>query len=194
MVSSATGPINPTQQHGTIQRMRNQMFGRHGSTASNTSSKKQKKKHGWTASFVCLADNNTEKIPTAAEKEILRKCGLGLKRIFLEDTDSEEMVINKLMSEELDVESEETQGYTQLKTAGGIELMRTQQNSRKLSVIEGPYSSKELKLKVGCQAKIYIRPIQCSLSTKPIKTDVKKPEVKAECQNCHKSFYMCEIR
>ena len=165
------------------------MFGR----TSRLCAKKTKKKHGWTATFVCLADNHQQKVPTPTEKEILRKSGLGMKNIFIEADDSEEVVINKLMSDIIE-ESDDTQGFPKLKLAGGFELMRTLQNSRTLSVIDGPYTAKELKMKVGCQARLYVRPIQCCLSTKPIKNENKKQEVKVECHKCHEFFFLCEMR
>ena len=179
-VATATSSLSGNPSHETVQRIRNQMFMRHASC--RTSTKKHKKKHDWTASFVCLADNHAEKVPTFHEKEVVRKSRLGMKQIFLEE-DTDEIFIKKLMSEEKLEGSEETKGFPKMKHAGGFQLMRTPQTTRGLVVIDGPYTSKELKIKVGAQTKIFIRPIQFCLSTKPLKTENKQQEVKVECQN-----------
>ena len=145
-VPTATLSLSGNPSHEIVQRIRNQMFGRHASC--RTSIKKHRKKPGWTASFVCLADNNAEKVSTFHEKEILRKSGLGMKQIFFEEEDTEE-IKKKLMSEEKLEGSEEIKGFPKLKHAGGFELTRTPQNTRGVVAIDGPYTSKELKIKVG---------------------------------------------
>ena len=90
-------------------------------------------------------------------------------------------------------ESDDTQGFPKLKLVGRFELMTTLQSSRTSSVIDGPYTAKELKMKVGCQARLYVRPFQCCLSIKPTKMKTNLQEVKVECHKCHE-FVLCETR
>ena len=65
----------------------------------------------------------------------------------------------------------ETLGFQQLKDAGGFELLQCQSNCRKLSMITCPWTVKDLKANLGTQSKIYVRPIQHNLSTKPLKPE-----------------------
>ena len=66
---------------------------RRGNTSSASTRINNKKKAGartWTATFVCLANRNSTKVPSATEKNILHKAGLGIKRIKLGSEDTEE--------------------------------------------------------------------------------------------------------
>ena len=79
MISSESSTItsNPISQQsqGSVQRIRNQMFGR----TSRLCAKKTNKKHGWTASFVCPADNHQQKSAyTNRERASEKICGLGI--------------------------------------------------------------------------------------------------------------------
>ena len=73
MVSSESSTIksNPISQQsqGSVQRIRNQMFGR----TSRLCDKKTNKKHWLTATFVCLADNHQQKVPTPTEERSSEK-------------------------------------------------------------------------------------------------------------------------
>lgn len=150
---------------------------------------------GWTGTFVCLANNTDESVPTAGEKETLQNAGLGMKKIWLENTYDEESTTNAIMSGPIEGESV---GFPQLKTAGGFELLRTNRNCRSLAIINCAWSSKELKLNVGPQAKMYIRPIQKCLSILPLKNsrdfDDQLKQVKTVCTGCKQEFFMRDMR
>ena len=60
---------------------------------------------------------SSEKIRTLAEKQVLQKASLGLKKIKLSVEDDEVAVYNQLTGT---VESDETAGYSQLKNCGGF--------------------------------------------------------------------------
>ena len=134
-----------------------------------------------------MADRLTYKVPTAAEKQVLFKAGLGLKKIKFDIDDDEEAVMKKITSAESD--SNEITGFPKLRDCGGFELMRCVANCRELVLIEGSWSVRELKADVGAQAKIYLRPIQRSLSTKPFAAD-KTSKVKEICLSCNKEFFV----
>ena len=57
---------------------------------------------------MCLSDCHFKKIPTPAEKQVLQKPGLGLKKIKFSVEDDEVAVYNQLT---VMVESDETAGY-----------------------------------------------------------------------------------
>ena len=145
----------------------------------------------WTAQFFCLADRHQTKIPNASTKQILHNAGLGLKKIKLQLNDSEEQVAEKILSADLNEENE-TLGFPQLGDGGGYELLQCMSNCRQLSLISCQWSVKELKANLG-QSKIYIRPIQQNLSTKPTQTET-TVKVKQTCNGCQKEFNMCELR
>ena len=63
---------------------------------------------------------------------------------------------------------EREDGFSKLKSSGGFEILRTLQNGRTLTCIPNLWTSKDLKLNVGPQTRIYIRPIQHDLETVPI--------------------------
>lgn len=127
------------------------------------------------------------KIPGANEKDVLRKAGLGYKKIKLDNDDTEESVIQKLMSPTIPED-----GFPQLKQAGGFELTRTQQCGRQLTVIDSPWTSAALKSKVGPQARIYVRPIQNSLETIPKESE--SGTVREQCATCRRSYLLNEMR
>jgi len=155
--------------------------------------RKSKRTECWTAQFLCLSSCSQEKVPNSSEKEVLRKAGIGLKKIRLNNLDNEEAIVKLLQSDEKD-EHGEFIGFPQLQHCGGFELLRTQQNGRTLSLLPGPWTSKELKLNVGCQARIYIRPIQKSLSTSPLFTEEPETLVKVACGKCQMKFPVQELR
>ena len=163
----------------------------HGNRRGSRKGTKQGKKRTWTAQLVFLADRLAYKVPTAAEKQILFKAGLGLKKIKFDIDDDKEAVMKKITSSESD--SNEITGFPKLCDCGGFELMRCAANCRELVLIEGSWSVRELKANVGTQAKIYLRPIQKSLSTEPLAAE-KTPKVKEICLSCNKEFFAHELR
>ena len=163
---------------------------------SRNSSRKKKATVGanrtWTAQFFCLADRHQTKIPNGSTKQILHNAGLGLKKVKLRLNDSEEQVAEKILSADLNEENE-TLGFPQLRNGRGYELLQCLSNCRQLSLISCQWSVKELKANLGAQSKIYIRPIQQNLSTKPSQPET-TVKVKQTCNGCQKEFNMCELR
>jgi hypothetical protein len=103
---------------------------------------KQAKKRTWTAQVVCLADRLAYKVPTASEKQILFKAGLGLKIIKFDVDDNEEAVVKKITASETEDGAAEVLGFPQLHNCGGFELMRCVANCRELVVIDGSWAVK----------------------------------------------------
>ncbi|CAB4017769.1 Hypothetical predicted protein [Paramuricea clavata] len=68
-------------------------------STTSGASRRAPKRHPWTPNLFCLADTTATKTPSAAEKQILFKAGLGLKKIKLDLEDDEQMVTDKIMSE-----------------------------------------------------------------------------------------------
>ena len=79
--------------------------------------------------MVCLADRLAYKVPTAAEKQVLFKAGLGLKKIKFEVDDDKEAVRKRITSSEAEDNSTEVIGFPQLHNCG-FELMRCIANCR----------------------------------------------------------------
>ena len=181
-----------------IERDGNLVFGnfvsRNSRKRSKVTEKKTKKSRGWTVKFVCLASKYSQKVPTAAEKEVLSSAGLGTKKIKLDIEDTEVDVMQKIMSDEI-MEDSETVGFPQLKECGGFELLRSAQNYRQLDVINcRNWSVKELKANIGRQATVYIRPIQKNLSTKPIENKSEPVLMKVNCTGCGNQFTLRDLR
>ena len=114
----------------------------------------------WQHSFVCLADVQQTRVPTPLEKARLVQAGLGQKEIaFLEHGESSEF------HEEL------LDAFPKLKQAGGYELLRTSEHSNKEVVVipppPGGYTASFLKA-IVVQAKVYVRPLQQSLSLEAV--------------------------
>ena len=143
--------------------------------------------------MVCLADRLAYKVPTAAEKQLLFKAGLGLKKIKFDVDDDEEAVRKRITSSETEYDSTEVIGFPQLRNCGGFKWMRCAANCRELVVIDGSWAVKELKANGGPQTKIYLRPIQKSLSTKPLSVE-KTSQVRGKCISCNKEFLVHELR
>ena len=143
--------------------------------------------------FVCVADSTACKTPSSLEKEILFKAGLGLKKIKLDTQDDEQTVVNKITSDEKDATGNAC-GFPQLKTCGRFEMMRCQLNCRDLTVIDCSCNAKDLHSNLGGgQGKIYLRPIQKSLSTQPIVAE-SKSEVKEKCYMCNEDVLVRNLR
>ena len=136
---------------------------------------------------MCLADRLATKVPTATEKQVLQKAGLGIKKIKFE------IVVNS--------ETGQTIGFSKLKECGGFELMTCVANCRNLSTLGCAWSVKSIKANIGGQSRIYVRPIQKDLSTTPLSED-SPCEIKEKCipvlcgqdvlvRNLHTHVYMC---
>ena len=127
------------------------------------------------------------------EKEILFKAGLGLKKIKLDTLDDEQAVVNKITSDEKD-NAGNAPGFPQLKACGGFELMRCQPNCRDLSVIDCSWYAKDLRSNLGGgQGKIYLQPIQKSLSTTPIVGE-SQCKVTEKCHMCNQEILVHKLR
>ena len=90
-------------------------------------------------------------------------------------------------------ENQNTIGFPQLKSCGGFELLQCVPNCKILESIECAMAVKTLKTSVG-QGKIYIRPIQRSLSVIPIKQEVLSTTLKEKCIYCGKEFLLKDLR
>ena len=163
--ASSTGPFR--QERLALFNPRNS---RNQSRFHGSKNKKTPKPKTWTATFVCLADSCCRKTPSSAEKELLFKAGLGLKKIKLEVEDDEQTVLEKLTS---DVNGEDSRplGFPALKTCGGFEIMRCMANCRDLVKLDCCWNARDIQASLGGgQGKLYLVPIQKSISTKPLKT------------------------
>lgn len=146
----------------------------------------------WTAQFVCVADRFQRRIPTSTEKQLLHQAGLGLKKIKLEATDDETTVLRKITSNEQNEEGQIV-GFPQLKDCGGFEMLHCVSNCKDLTPITCSWAVKDLKANLGAQTKLYLRPIQKSLSTTSQMQD-NKSQVKEKCNRCQKEFLIRELR
>ena len=84
-------------------------------------------------------------------------------------------------------------GFLQLRDKGGFELLRCLPICRQLSMIECPWTVRNLKATLASQSKIYARPIQRNLSTISIQSDA-NIQVKEKCEGCQKEFTLSELR
>ncbi|XP_057290583.1 uncharacterized protein LOC130647115 [Hydractinia symbiolongicarpus] len=163
------------------------------SSKPNGRSKKAKKRT-WTGQFVCLADRTRTKLPTPSEKQVLHNAGLGLKKISFDIDDDETDVYTKLMADAQNKENGETEGFPTLKHCGGFELLKCIPNCRILEPLNCKLNSISLKATIG-QGKIYIRPIQKSLSVIPLqKASTVTTSIKEKCLNCFEEFCLEELR
>ncbi|XP_006822760.1 uncharacterized protein LOC102806255, partial [Saccoglossus kowalevskii] len=137
-----------------------------------------------TVACFCLADRSEEKVPNTVTRQILHKAGLGLKKMKFCLDDNESQVVEKLTDES---------GFPQLKTCGGFEILQCLGNCRNLTVVNCAWSMQELKAHMGSQSKMYLRPIQKNLSTKPIH-DVPTSNLKEMCHGCKEEFPTLELR
>ncbi|XP_044181451.1 uncharacterized protein LOC122947060 [Acropora millepora] len=171
---------------------------RQGRGASGSDSKRRKtavtKSKPWTAHFVCLADRFCLKTPTSVEKQILFKAGLGPKKIKLDLEDDESTVKEKISSDTLDSHGE-PEGFPALRTCGGFELMQCSPNCRDLTRIRCAWNARDLRANLGGgQGKIYVVPIQNSLSTIPLVQKCAESALKEKCNKCKKEILVRELR
>ncbi|XP_077863945.1 uncharacterized protein LOC144348601 [Saccoglossus kowalevskii] len=141
----------------------------------------------WTSHLICLASRTSSRAPSVTERQVLHRAGLGSKKIqFLAD-DDEESVIQKI--------SDESEGFPQLRNCGGFELMQCLPHCRELTLVScRSWSVSELKAHMGSQAKIYIRPIQTTLSTEPIEQQAESSSLKEICRGCNQEVLVRELR
>ena len=158
------------------------------------------KHHGHDLDFEILPGSGfsnrcASKLPTPNEKQVLQNAGLGLKKIkFDRDEDNEDQVYGKLMADDQENDEEELAlGFPKLKDCGGFELMRCIPNCRVLEPLKCNMDAKSLKMAVG-QGKVYIRPIQKSLSVLPLKKDIVETSRKEKCLTCLRDFGLQELR
>ena len=173
------------QAESTAARRNNVRSERSGLFTGRSRSKKRARNETWTMTFCCLSDRTADHWPSAIEKEILNKAGLGVKKLQIGKNDNESEVIERITAHE---------GFPQLKDAGGFELLRAAQNSRKLSIINCKWDAKELRQNVNSQTNIYVRPIQRNLSTKPSIPDSEINSLKTACGSCGIVFPVRELR
>lgn len=128
------------------------------------------------------------------QKQILKKAGLGLKKIPLDINDDEEAVTAKIVCDKLD-EDGETKGFPQLKEVGGFEeMLYCAANSQDLCLLKCSRAAKVFRSNIAGQSKIYLRPIQINLSTAS-KTKERTESVLTEaCKICKKLLTVNELR
>jgi hypothetical protein len=129
-------------------------------------------------------------IPNASQKDVLFKAGLEERKICFSLDDSESEVMEKITSDAVD-SNHNYIGFPKLKTCGGFELLKCRQNCRELSIIDCQWNARNLKLYLGSQARIYVRPIQQQLSVEPVRDtcDEEQPQV-----HCHGCRQMCSVK
>ena len=133
----------------------------------------------------------TSKTPSSLEKEILFKAGLGLNGWI--PTTMSRPVVDKISSDEKDA-SGNALGFPQLKLCGGFEMMQCLPNCCDLSLINCLWNAKDLRSNLGGgQGKIYLCPIQRSLSTQPIVAE-SNSGVKEICYMCNKEILVHKLR
>lgn len=156
------------------------------SFTSRSRGKKRKSKE-LTLKFFCLADTTQDEVPINEGKRKLLIAGLGEKKmILLENTTSDEL------------HDEVIKAFPKLTEAGGYEFLHTEPSSRSLKIISaGPngYTVDYLKQFVG-QGRVYIRPIQSSLSLDPFSTETPAKRLVPEefCHGCQNYFPMNKLR
>ena len=140
-----------------------------------------------------LSHRISDKIQNPTLKQVLQKAGLGLRKIVFDLEDTEEDVNAKLTSSEFD-EDQNTISFPQRKNCGGFELLRCVLNCRVLESIECAMAVKKLKTSVGL-GKIYVRPIQRSLSVISIKQEVSSTtSLKETCIYCGKKILIERLK
>ena len=159
----------------------------------STSLPTKQRKRQWTVNFVCLADRLSIRVPNANEKQVLHAVGLGNKKIKLDMDDDEEMVLDKLTSDE--VKDGEILGFPQLRDCGGFEMMICSSTCRDLTRLDCAWDANSLKAILGGgQSKIYLRPIQTSISTKPTTQQKRKTTLKEKCKMCNEEILLSDLR
>ena len=115
-------------------------------------------KETWTHEFFCLAETNTDRIPSRQQKFVLQSAGLGRTKLVFGSKDTAKLVQEKL-----------EKAYTKLSQGGGFEILRSGATVKELVVIRPPslsgYNVPFLRNESGLgQALAYIRPVQKNLN------------------------------
>ena len=129
-------------------------------------------------------------IPTPTEKRVLQKAGLGFKKINFNLKADEVSVQNQLTSSNsANSEPDElSSDCSQLQNFGGFELIICIPNCKVLEPLECHMSATIMKTATG-QGKIYIRPMQRSLSALPLKSEASPCSTSALKGKCvHKEY------
>ena len=178
--NSSLRPLNISQETSTIRPGLEEisfspLFGRNNgnrqkerrsrSSGAAGSSNRRAADRTWKGQFMYLSDIHAEKLAIPTEKVVLQKAGLGFKKIKFDLETDEVSVYNQLTSSSScnSQPDELTSGYSQLQNCGGFELMKCMPNCKVLESLQCQTSAKNLKAVAG-QGKIYIRPIQRSLT------------------------------
>ncbi len=162
-IASTSGTISPTGVHAdgdtvshTPYNIHQRLFGyaagnkrRKGPGKYQSTGKKTAKPVPWSHVFVCLAHTDADRVPN--DYSLLNANGLGKVKLALHEE-----------SDPMEIHSTIVKTFPKLSVAGGYDLLRTQDNSKQLTVIVAPpegYTGAYLKSVLG-QAKCFIRPIQ----------------------------------
>lgn len=114
----------------------------------------------------------------------LQKAGLGFKKLQLYLGDDEVTVFSKIKDT-----------FPKLNDCSVIEILLCPVNSKDLIVINCYSSARSIKENLGGgQGRVYIRPIQKSLSTTPTQAEDKNSSIKEECNLCKGQFLLGELR
>ena len=142
-----------------------------------------------TRDFCLLAKTSESQVPSFNRLNDLQLAGLGKKKVTFESKKTDHIgVRNKL---EL--------VFPKLKSQGGaFELLKAARGGKSCPLTVIPLSSKGYTIEYikefsGSGTLIYVRPMQSNLSMAPIPLDV-DGTVSSECQHCHKSILVNEIR
>jgi hypothetical protein len=93
--------------------------------STTNANRRSTKSHSWTPTFFCLASCTASKTPSAMEKQVLFKAGLGHKKIKLDLQDDEQSVLSKITSETKDVMGNHM-GFPQLKECSVLHIIIAQ--------------------------------------------------------------------
>ena len=141
-------PPAPTQSPYDIhQRLFN--YKRKSSRNKVASSKKVQKDVPWTHTFVCLPEKDALNVPS--DYSVMTANGLGKAKLHLTESSNAIDIHNAIVAQ-----------FPLIRECGGYELLRTFENTKRLSVLTSPpegYTGQFLKKVLG-QAKCYIRPLQ----------------------------------
>ncbi|XP_019856540.1 PREDICTED: uncharacterized protein LOC105314041 isoform X2 [Amphimedon queenslandica] len=158
--SKSTSQASPATSRTEVPALseRNTLFNYTGKRKGKSSlqNKAKRKITLWTHSFICLSSTDTCRPPTSMQMAELMRAGLGRKELHIIDG-----------GDSSDVHSEIIYAFPKLRDAGGYELLRISDANRSVLQLipplsEGytvPYLKEVLK-----QAKVYIRPLQRSLT------------------------------
>ncbi|XP_060587126.1 uncharacterized protein LOC132742678 [Ruditapes philippinarum] len=185
--TSGTAPpaAAPNSQGNSVSAERSFFPSRSFGNRSHRGRKEVQREKTWTAAIMCLSDTSQTSVPSHSEKVCLQKAGLGLKKIAFSASGSESDLHVSLLKE-----------FPKLETSGGYELMYCTANRRQLKKIDVKWDVSHLKSVIGGQSRIYVRPIQNSLSLdiEEEEEDNTPTSTKYACQTCGIQFSVTELR